>query len=775
MLTNVPEPPRQTAAPMPLGASVVRDAHGDVAGVNFAVWAPAATAVWACLFQGEGGAEHQCLPLERMGNGVWAAFAGGLQPGALYGLRADGPWQPTAGHRFNPAKLLLDPWAKALADPSGQAFAQLSLQTGHQLNASSWASHQPDPQDNAAHVPRCVVVDSGMPPAAAHPSAPTPTPRPRTPDHRVVLYEAHVKALTHLHPDVPAHQRGTYAGLAHPAVLAHLRQLGVTTLCLMPVHTHITERHLLARGLTNHWGYNTLNVFAPEHHYAACTAGQPPRDAAQAMSVQAEFTAMVAALHAAGLEVVLDVVFNHTCESDPDGPTLSWRGLGQTNWYEMADNGVPHNFSGCGNSLATSQPRVLQWVMDSLRWWVQVHGVDGFRFDLAVSLGRDAALAHRFNPHHALLAAMAQDPVLAGVRLIAEPWDVGPDGHHTGSFAPGWAEWNDGFRDTVRAFWLGHPCTRGALAHAVCGSASRFGHPTPIRHAGQRLPTDSIHLLTAHDGFTLHDLTAYRHKHNHANGEDNRDGHDHNLSDNAGAEGPSADSAVLHRRGMLQRALLATLFCAQGTPQLLAGDELGHTQHGNNNAYCQDNATTWLQWPDGHPSGTGTAPVSVTGNEAVIDAHGNATDHAPFPGLTSFIAQLTALRRELPALRHADWFTGLPAYSATHPDIAWMDASGQTLSADAWNHPHDRTLVAAITVGEPDQPATERVLVIWHANHHTVRCALPSGAWVQRLDSAHPACPPKALTHNLPLNEPGVWVLVQPLSASMPSDAPHTK
>ncbi|MBY0463373.1 MAG: hypothetical protein K2W33_00360, partial [Burkholderiales bacterium] len=331
--------PAPVASAHPLGATVVRDASGTVAGVNFAVWAPAATAVAVCLFQTEGtgpcaGTPRQ-LPLHRVGNGVWAAFAPGVLPGQLYGLRADGPWQPDAGHRFNPARLLLDPWAKALADPSGQAFAQLALQTGHLPTPNGWASHQPDPHDNAAHVPRCVVVDDcALPHTAANASV---TPAAVCHGGNVVLYEAHVKALTHLHPDVPAHLRGTYAGLAHPAVLAHLQQLGVTTLCLMPVHTHITERHLLARGLVNHWGYNTLNVFAPEHRYAACTAGQPPRDAAQALAVQAEFTAMVATLHAAGLEVVLDVVFNHTCESDPDGPTLSWRGLGQADWYAMAD------------------------------------------------------------------------------------------------------------------------------------------------------------------------------------------------------------------------------------------------------------------------------------------------------------------------------------------------------------------------------------------------------------------------------------------------------
>lgn len=770
------------AASSPLGASVVRGASGAIAGVNFAVWAPAATAVWVCLFQADPAhppppqhasqhtpqhlAPHapQQLALQHMGNGVWAAFAAGLQPGALYGLRADGPWQPEAGLRFNPAKLLLDPWAKALADPSGHAFAQLALQTGHTPTPNGWASHQPDPHDNAAHVPRCVVVDEW----AAATTAPAVTPRPRTPEHRVVLYEAHVKALTHLHPDVPVAERGTYAGLAHPAVLAHLRQLGVTTLCLMPVHTHITERHLLARGLVNHWGYNTLNVFAPEHRYAACTAGQPPRNGAEALAVQAEFSAMAAALHAAGLEVVLDVVFNHTCESDLDGPTLSWRGLGQTDWYAMADGGVPHNFSGCGNSLNVSQPRVLQWVMDSLRWWVQVHGVDGFRFDLAVSLGRDAALGHRFNPHHALFAAMAQDPVLAHVRLIAEPWDVGPDGHHTGSFAPGWAEWNDSFRDTVRAFWLGHPCTRGALASAVCASANRFAHATPTRHTGQRLPIASVHLLTAHDGFTLHDLTAYRDKHNHANGEDNRDGHNHNLSDNAGTEGPSTDEAVLHRRALLQRALLATLFCAQGTPQLLAGDELGHTQLGNNNAYCQDNATTWLHWPAAH-SHTDTAATTGAGlqaaHSAAAVAQASADARTDWPALARFIAQLTALRTALPALRHATWFTGTAAEPTAHPDIEWRDVDGQPLSADAWNHPHHRTLAAAITVGEPGQPASERVLVIWHASHHRVQCQLPPGDWTLVLHSAHPESPAATCTGAMMLNEPCVCVLVQPLLA----------
>jgi glycogen operon protein len=712
-------------------------------GVNFAVWAPHATALKVCLYDASGFTETARLPMRTIGNGIWTCFAPGCLAGQIYALRAHGPWEPAAGHRFNPARLLLDPWAKALMHPGGQPLDALALQTSHHAAdpfhpERSWSSHHPDPTDNADQMPRCVVVDND-----AERTAP---PHPRTPDTRMVLYEAHVKSLTQLHPDVPEPLRGTYAGLAHPAVVAHLKRLGVTTLCLLPVHAHITERHLLARHLVNHWGYNTLNAFAPEHHYAACTGGRPPANAEEAQAVRQEFRLMVDTLHAAGLEVVLDVVFNHTCESDPDGPTLSWRGLGQTDWYAMSHDGIPHNFTGCGNTLNTSQPRVLQWIMDSLRWWVQVHGVDGFRFDLAVTLGRDAALDYRFNPHHALFSAMTQDPVLSGVRLIAEPWDIGPDGYKAGRFAPGWCEWNDTFRDNVRAFWLGHPATRGQLATRQCASSDLFQHH-------QRPPAASINLLAAHDGFNLHDLTAYNQKHNQANGEDNRDGHGHNLSANAGVEGDSDDPAVLHRRGLLRRALLATLFCAQGTPQLLAGDELGHSQQGNNNAYCQDNLLTWLDW---------------SGPDA--------------PALSAFIGGLTALRRELPALRHGCWFTGMP-YTAsgwcesthpTQPDIDWLDASGHGLSAEAWGEPEQRTLGALITVGEPGYLPTQRVLLVWHASNQALDFRLPPGTWTLRMDSAQgqvwPAgAPPLHLAllaplhHHLPLYQPGVMLLVQPL------------
>ena len=701
-----------------------------VAGVCFSVWAPEANAVEVQLFDA-GRQSTGSVPLATEGNGLWSAFVPGLTAGQAYGLRAHGPWNPGAGQRFNPARLLIDPWALGLVGDT----TRLALQAGHAVAdplhpEQAWADHRPATTDNAASMPLCVVVDAGAELAAGAAIAKRPT----VAADRVVLYEAHVKALTRLHPEVPEHQRGSYAALAHPAVIDHLQRLGITTVCLLPVHQHISERHLLARGLVNHWGYNTLNAFAPDPGYAACTGGRDPATADEAAAVRAEFRQMVDALHRAGIEVVLDVVFNHTAESDLDGPTLSWRGLGQNAWYAMGEHGVPHNFSGCGNSLNVSEPRVIQWVMDSLRWWVQAYGVDGFRFDLAVSLGRVAALGHAFHPHATLLAAMQQDPVLRGVRLIAEPWDIGPDGYHLGGFAPGWLEWNDRFRDDVRAFWLGHHTSRGALARRVCASNDRFAH-------GGRSPLGSVNLLTAHDGFTLHDVTAYVGKHNAANGEDNRDGHSHNLSAHGGAEGPTDDPQILHRRDLWRRALLATLFCAQGTPQLLAGDEIGHSQQGNNNAYCQDNSLTWLDW-------------------AQADT-----------GLTAYIAGLTALRRRLPGLRHTRWFGG-------DGDIAWTGLDGQPMSVEDWQDGYHLGLVARVEVGEGGAVPTERLLIVWHSGQGTAPLALPPGSWHHLLDSTsarvHPAPETApAVQGPLTVQRPGVHVLVQSLQGG-PHPHRHT-
>ena len=714
-----------------LGAHPCR--QGDVDGVRFAVWAPQAEGVEVCLFDTASGPQTRRIALTDAGNSVWEAFVPGLRAGQLYGLRAHGPWQPEAGLRFNPQRLLLDPWALALVGDT----SRLALQTGHAVAdplrpTLPWHEHHPAPDDNAAHMPKCVVVDA----TAERQAGAAIAPRPAIAEHRRVLYEAHVKALTRLHPEVPEYQRGRYAALAHPAVIAHLLRLGITSVCLLPVHQHISERHLLARGLVNHWGYNTLNAFAPDPGYAAATGGADASTAEQAAAIRTEFRTMVDALHRAGIEVVLDVVFNHTAESDLDGPTLSWRGLGQNGWYAMGERGVPHNFSGTGNSLACGEPRVVQWVMDSLRWWVQAFGVDGFRFDLAVSLGRSAALGHAFHPHAPLLAAMQQDPVLRHVTLIAEPWDVGPNGHHVGGFAPGWFEWNDGFRDGLRAFWLGHGASVGEVASRVCASSDRF------RHGGRR-PAASVHLVTAHDGFNLADLTAYAHKHNEANGEDNRDGHGHNLSANGGVEGPSDDPQVRHRRGLWRRALLASLFCAQGTPQLLAGDEIGHSQHGNNNVYCQDNATTWLDWAGADPD------------------------------LTAFVAGLAALRQRHPGLRHAHWFRGEPGAGSPWPDIAWLRADGQPMHGDDWTQGPQGTLGALIAVGEGAAPPAERLLLVWHAGREPARLHLPDGDWALHLDSARafaatdPAAAEAVSDAHLHLQDAGVRLLVQSLQGGL--------
>ena len=702
---------------------------GGQGGVHFSVWAPDAHGVEVCLFEPGEAAEHRRVALQPAGDGVWAAFVAGVGADQLYGLRASGPWRPEAGHRFNPARLLLDPWALALVGDT----ERLALQTGHRCADplhpdQACDEHQPDPADNAAHMPRCVVVDAQAELGAGRAIAA----RPVIAGDRVVILEAHVKALTRLHPEVPDDQRGSYRGLAHPVVVQHLQRLGITTLCLLPVHQHISERHLIERGLSNHWGYNTLNAFAPDPGYAAATGGRAPASGTEASAVRAEFRQMVDTLHRAGIEVVLDVVYNHTAESDLDGPTLSWRGLGHARWYALDEHGVPRNFSGTGNSLAFSEPRVQQWVLDSLRWWVQAFGVDGFRFDLAVSLGRDAALGHAFNPRSALLSAMAHDPVLRDVRLIAEPWDIGPGGYQAGGFEAGWLEWNDRFRDDVRAFWLGHHGTRGELATRVCASGDLFNEPRR-----QRLPTASVNMVTAHDGFNLADLTAHRHKHNQANGENNRDGHGHNLSANGGVEGATDDPVVLHRRRVWRRALLATLFCAQGTPQLLSGDELGHSQQGNNNSYCQDNPTTWLDW-----AGADT-------------------------GLTDFVARLAALRQRHAGLRHAHWFTG----QGSEPDIAWLDTDARPMRAEVWQARDRHTLTALITVGEGGAPAHERLLLVWHGDHGSCRLQLPTGDWRVLLDSARgcavlPGEVADTVTGQLDLHEASVWMLVQGLHAA---------
>lgn len=667
----------------PMGAScVTRQGHE---GVNFAVCSCHAERVEVCLFDAQGVLEIARVSLPACTNGVWHGFVAGLGVGQLYGLRAHGPYQPAHGHRFNPAKLLLDPFARAIVGDT----QHLSLERdylGSPADGATVLDALADPVDNAARIPKARILNLEAELQAGAAIAPGP----RVPPAHTVLYEAHVKGLTQRHPDVPLALRGRYAGLASAPMLAHYRRLGITTLCLLPVQLHITEAHLLKKGLRNYWGYNTLGYFIPEPGYAS---GQYADD-------RAEFRYMVDQLHRHGLEVVLDVVYNHSAESDTFGPTLSWRGLDNASWYALDGAGQYLNFSGCGNSLNLGQPGVVQLVMDSLRWWVQAFGVDGFRFDLATALGRDPVLHHRFHPVSDLLTAIGQDPLLAQVKCIAEPWDVGPDGYKLGRFPAGWHEWNDRFRDTSRAFWLGHDCTRGDFARRLTGSSDYFDH-------GGRSPLASINLITAHDGMTLADLTAYSHKHNWPNGENNRDGHHHDLSANAGVEGPTHEAAVQAVRGQWRRALLTTLLCSQGIPQLLAGDESGHSQRGNNNAYCQDNETTWLDWPGADP------------------------------GLTDFVAGLVHLRHAHVALRHPRWFAG-------GADITWRNPDGSDLTTTDWEDPRSRSFACLIEVADEGMAATERWLLMFHAASESLHFALPPGRWRHVLDSAAALVLPQA-------------------------------
>jgi glycogen debranching enzyme GlgX len=652
-------------APYPLGA------HWDGRGVNFALVAPHAESVHLCLFDVEGLQELARLPLPAFQDGVWHGYLDGAAPGQVYGYRVDGPYAPQQGKRFNPNKVLLDPYARMVI---GAYRAQPGF-----LDQIPGGADVPNPVDNGAIALKAQVVHEPYDWGADTP--------PHVAPGDTILYELHVKGFTRLHPDLPPVVRGSYAAMAHPAVLDYLAQLGITTVSLMPVHFRADEMRLQQTGLSNYWGYSSIGFFAPETRYWSGQAGTTPIS---------EFRDMVKALHGRGIEVVLDVVYNHTAETDEFGPTLGFRGIDNELYYHLRpDNpGLYENWTGCGNCLNLAEPRVLQLVMDSLRYWVQEMHVDGFRFDLAPELARTA---HGFSGGAAFLAAVRQDPVLARMKLIAEPWDIGPGGYQVGNFPSGWCEWNDQYRDTMRAFWLGHGAQRGAFARRFAGSSDLFQKNT-------RLPTASVNFIAAHDGFTLRDLVSYNDKHNEANGEENRDGHRHNLSWNCGVEGGTDNTEVLHLRSRLQRALLATLFFSQGTPMLLAGDDIGHSQIGNNNAYCQDNELCWLDW--------------------------RHADHALF----ELTCDLIALRRRYPALRHARWYDGA-ARAGGQPDIAWLAPDGLPLLDASWSTPGP----IGIRLG-PD-PAGEACLLLFNALAQPVDFALPEGKWQAVFDSAGDAAP----------------------------------
>ena len=679
----------EAGRPWPMGADCVL--QGGQEGVNFAVYSRHAERMELCLYDPLGVREVARYDLNASTGGLWHGFVAGLDAGQLYGYRAHGPYAPSRGQRFNPAKLLIDPFARSVVGNT----QQLALEFDY---PGDGPGATPDPTDNAARIPKSQVLNRAQELRAGAAIAP----RPCTPWSRTVLYEAHVKGLTQCHPEVSDTLRGSYAGVVSPAMLAHYQRLGITTVCLLPVHLHLTEAHLLKKGLRNYWGYNTLGYFIPEPSYAS---GDYP-------DARTEFRHMVDQLHRHGLEVVLDVVFNHSAEGDTLGPTLSWRGLDNASWYALDDHGNYRNHSGCGNSLDLAQPCAVQLVMDSLRWWVQAFGVDGFRFDLATALGRDPVLNHDFHPASGLLAAMGQDPVLAGVKWIAEPWDLGPNGYQLGRFPAGWAEWNDRFRDSARAFWLGFDGPRGEFARRLTGSSDVF-------KARGRSPLSGINLITAHDGMTLADLTAYQHKHNAANQEGNRDGHNHNLSANGGVEGPTSIAPVLAQRGRWCRALLSTLLCAQGVPQLLAGDEFGQTQQGNNNAYCQDNPISWLQWQN--------------------------ADSAQ----VNFVAALIHLRQNHAALRHAQWFSG-------DEDIAWRNPDGSAMTDGDWMDPQQHSVICLIQAAHEGRASRERWLLVFNPSSQVLTCALPPGPWLPVLDSA------AAQVHSA-----GQWALVSPCAGTI--------
>ncbi len=601
---------------------------------------------------------------------MWHGRLEGAGPGLVYGYRAHGLWRPQQGQRFNAQKLLLDPYARDIVGSFEWREEQFGADPHH--------AHHADPRDNAAFALKARVIDDAYDWGDDK--------HPHTPLADTVLYELHVKGFSQRHSCVPEALRGTYAGLGHDAAIAHLKRLGITAVSLLPVQMHLDEQRLASLRLTNYWGYNTIGFFCAEPRLASGAQGLNPRD---------EFRAMVKRLHRAGIEVILDVVYNHTAESDELGPSLSWRGLDNAGYYRLQNHHKSHyeNHTGCGNTFDLRQPRALQLVMDSLRYWAGEMHVDGFRFDLATVLGRTD---HGFDRRAPFFAAIAQDPLLSRLKMIAEPWDVGPAGYQLGNFPHGWLEWNDRFRDTMRSFWIERGSHRGEFAQRLCASAQLF-------QAQGRTPAESVNYVVSHDGYTLRDLVSYGGKHNLANGESNRDGHNHNHNHNCGVEGPSDDAGVNLLRGRLQRALLATQLLAQGTPMLAAGDELGHTQGGNNNPYCQDNETTWIDW-----------------DRADTD-------------LVAFTERVLALRRQALPLANR-WYDGLADAQGAR-DLSWLRADAKPLHGDEWRHGGQQTL--ACLIGKPGRAAAP---LLWLINGSAVdvEFTLPPGVWQGLLDTSHP-------------------------------------
>lgn len=653
----------------PLGATF------DGEGVNFAVFSDHATEILVCLFDAEG-RETERLALPERSGGIWHGYVAGLRPGQHYGLRADGPYAPYHGHRFNPNKLLIDPYAKRLTGHLTWHDALMGCTIGHDRGDLSY-----DMRDSAPFMPRCIVEDPSFAWGNDRP--------PRTPLADTVIYEAHVKGLTRGLPGA-AHP-GHFLGLASDAALDHLTALGITAIELLPIHAFLDDRFLVDKGLTNYWGYQSLAFFAPDPRFMGPGG-------------LAEFQHAVARLHGAGIEVYLDVVYNHTGEGSETGPTLSFRGLDNLSYYRLTEDRRGYiNDTGTGNTLNASHPMVLRLILDSLRYWVEVMHVDGFRFDLCSALGR---LPQGFDRNGPFFQAIRQDPVLSRVKLIAEPWDIGPGGYQLGAYPPPFLEWNDKYRDGVRRFWRGDAGMVPELADRVSGSAPQFDH-------SDRAATSSVNLLTAHDGFTLMDVVSYRERHNHANGEDNRDGHGENFSDNFGTEGPTDDPDITEARARRRRAMMATLLLSQGTPMILAGDEIGNSQGGNNNAYCQDNPLGWVDW---------------------ANADGD---------FLAFTRALVAFRKAHPILRQKRFLHSEARERDGKVDLFWWHRSGRPMAQSDWDNPRSRVLCAELRMasGTPDYAEREEALFLaFNSSDRVISVQLPGvpgdRRWVQRIDSA---------------------------------------
>jgi isoamylase len=668
--------------PYPLGAT------WDGEGVNFALFSANAAGVELCLFDDhDAGNETRKIKITERTHQVWHVYVPGLKPGQLYGYRVHGPYEPGNGHRFNPNKLLIDPYARAIAGDINWDDSLFAYQVGSEEEDLSY-----NESDSAAFTPKAVVIDPAFDWEGDKP--------PRTSYHKSVIYETHVKGFTELNPEIPENIRGTYSALAHPSTIKYLQELGITAVELMPVHHFVTDRYLKEKGLTNYWGYNTIGFFAPDVRYSS--------QGTQGGQVS-EFKQLVKALHKAGIEVILDVVYNHTAEGNHMGPTLSFKGIDNASYYRLTeeDKRFYMDYTGTGNTLNANLPNVLKIIMDSLRYWIQEMHVDGFRFDLAATLAREL---HEVDRLSSFFDIIHQDPVISSVKLIAEPWDVGDGGYQVGNFPPGWTEWNGKYRDCIRDFWRGENSMLSEFAERFTGSSDLYQDDS-------RKPTASINFVTAHDGFTLHDLVSYNEKHNEENGEDNNDGESHNRSWNCGDEGSTDDKKIIALRQQQKRNFLTTLFLSQGVPMLVAGDEVSRTQRGNNNAYCQDNEISWINWANADKE------------------------------LLEFTQKLIHFRRSHPAFCRRRWFQGQPIKGIGLEDIAWFLPNGEEMTEEHWNQDFAKSMAVYLNgkglraVG----PKGEAILddsfyVIFNAHDEPLSYKLPpikyGEKWTKILDTS---------------------------------------